>query len=135
MKRLIPFLFCLACSGCPQPLPPPVPGPTPVADAAPDAQPVPDPFTKKVFDCTGLDTTAAQSYANHCGASPSVAACMIGYANTGVPLTALVCGARDVEMAAFVIVAKGDAGADTRLRAASLRAWFEAENILLRSAP
>jgi len=109
----------------------PAPSPTPAVDATPPAS---DPFAGQIFDCTGLDTTSAQPYADQCGDSGSVGPCMNRLAvSKSVPL--LVCGARDAEMAAFVLVGRGDAGAGIRQRAAALRAWFANENILLRSSP
>ena len=115
---------------CPQPLPP-TPPPTPVADAAP-----PDNvFAGKTFDCTGMDTTSAQPYANTCGDMTNTGTCLVNYVNTGVPVALMACAARDAETAAFVEVAKGTANDTTKARASRLRAWFWAEGMTLRSAP
>lgn len=129
MKRQIVRLFFWIglfgfLSACPKPGPTPVPGPIPT-----------DVFHGQIFDCTGLDTTASQSYAITCSDSSDMNTCLLGYYNTGVPLAMLACGARDAEMVVFVEVAKGDAGAEIRSQAATLRAWFANEDITLRSAP
>jgi len=129
------LLATMAFSGCPQPIQPPVPGPTPVADAALDVPAFHDLFTGQIYDCTLVDTTSAQPYAATCGDSSNVAECMVGQVSVGINAGLLACAARDAEMAAFVVVAKGVASDAIKHRAATLRAWFYAEHMTLRSAP
>ena len=128
--RIVFVALCFWVMNCiPLPQPGPAPVPTPVADAAP----VPDRFAGKVFDCTGLDTTAAIPLANTCGDTSNVLACMLLYANQGADLAALTCAARDIQVAAFVDIAKGTAGPETAARGKALRAWLLAEKIQLRN--
>jgi hypothetical protein len=131
--KLIPtlalFLLAFGTAKCTQPQPGPPPIPTPVADAAP----APDPFAGKVFDCTGLDTTAAVPLANTCGDTGNVLACMLMYANQGADRASLACAARDIQVAAFVEIAKETAGPETAARGKALRSWLLAEKIQLRN--
>jgi hypothetical protein len=112
--------------GCTRPIPGPTPVPT--VDAGPR-----DIFTGRTFDCSDVDTSAAAPKASACGDSEDVSGCMVIYADGGAPLAALVCAARDVQVAAFIEIAKGTAGPETRARAAALRAWMLAEKIQLRN--
>ena len=112
-----------------------MPGPTPAADAAPDAPAFHDLFTGQIYDCTLVDTTIAQPYAATCGDSSNVAECMVGQVSLGINAGLLACAARDAEMAAFVVVAEGIASDAIKHRATTLRGWFSAEHMTLRSAP
>ena len=63
MIRYLLLFVCLACTGCPQPLPP-TPVPTPVVDAAPAG-----PFTALIVNC-------GEVRARIIAARPSVAVCL-----------------------------------------------------------
>jgi hypothetical protein len=112
----------------------PVPTPTPSDDAALSDSPL-DPFAGRIFDCSGMDTSKLQSYANTCGDSLNTGTCLIGYANTGIPTVNLACAARDAEVAAFVEVDRGTASPFIQARAAALRLWIKVENFTLRGSP
>ena len=133
MKITLQILTLLLLAGCtqPQPGPAPIPPPAPVPDAAPPS----DLFAGKLFDCSRLDTSSTLPAANTCGDTTDVSSCLASYFALGISAASLACAARDAEMAAFVEVDRGTADDGIKARAATLRAWFKAENITLRSSP
>jgi hypothetical protein len=109
MKRiLIVLAFVL---GCVQPRPIPTPIPTPDAGGV-------DLFTSQIYDCSGLDTTPWKHYVS-----------------ATVPANGLACAARDVQVAAFLLIAQGIATEDDKARAAALRFWIKVENLTFRGSP
>ena len=141
-------LSCAQCAHTPTP-PQPVPDAAPTSDVSVSPEPqidtTPamdlstfDPFAGQIFDCTGLDTTQAQVYASECAdySSMTLTNCLASaISQSGLSLGTIICGARDAEMAAFVIVDKGAATPAMQARANTLRQWFATEQPLLRSAP
>jgi hypothetical protein len=126
MKRiLIVFAFVL---GCVQPRPIPTPIPTPDAGGV-------DLFTSQIYDCSGLDTTPWKPYARTCGDAANTGSCMVNYVSATVPANGLACAARDVQVAAFLLIAQGIATEDDKARAAALRFWIKVENLTFRGSP
>jgi hypothetical protein len=112
-------LAVLLCAGCAT-TPPPAPTPTDTV------------FYGQTFDCTSLDTRAAQGDALKCADTADVQACMIETAHAdGAP--DIVCGARDAQVAIFIQAARGAASDATKAQSAKLRAWLLAEKIQLRN--
>lgn len=130
LSGLFGFLLLPSLASCPQPLPPVPPGPTPIVDAAP----LPDRFAGGMFDCSLLNTAQWQPYAETCGDTVDVRACMNDYASAMADPTPLICAARDVQVAGFIEIAKGTAGPEMEARARALRAWLLSTGATLRGA-
>ena len=122
--RWFALLVCLACSGCPLPVPV---GPSP---ATPDASSdVPDLFYGKTFDChaamVSTQWPAAQDPVEACLAGPP-ASCLAGLTET-FDIGTVVCMVRELGVEATVMVNGGTATDTQKEIAANAKAFIEAE--------
>jgi hypothetical protein len=121
MRRLI---LILAFAGCAQTQPPPI---------APLIDPYADPFTSQVFDCNGIDTSAAVPLANACADEPGTGSCLVRLVRSGTPINVLACAVGNAEITANAAVKQGTADKVTANRAEALQYWLTVEGVMLRN--